>query len=185
MHKVKYLKSKSSDNLTTFVYDATGKVTTRKSVSLSNNTSNEETNFFYKSNGQLEKSKSSQFSSQFEYTFEYNTNGKISKRTYSGTYQTYTYDSKGNVLEIGSSTRSNYDDKNNVNLALKDGYPDNPSYSSPNNVGLATFYGVSYKYIYTYNSNGFVTILTREETDLLSNKFIGSRTSNAEYSDCQ
>lgn len=184
---------------TSFVYDTSGKLTTRNIVGNSGEASVEQ--IIYKPNGQIEKIKQSYTSSNgtirtYEVLYEYGANGKISKEklpSYNAgdlntTTITYGYDSSGNLISynytsgsfVSINTYGNYDGKKNYASSLADAFPTNPQYQSPSNYTTASSpNGGTPTFNYTYNSKDFPIKL------VISRPQDSGATITYEYIDCE
>lgn len=129
-----------AEETTVFTYDATGKVSKRKTTYSGTGAVIDYT-FIYKVNGQLEKLQQVSGSNTADVIFEYNANNQITKVKYpTNITYTYTYNN-GNLASFSSVIDrdtylleyKNYDDKKNPLNGLAYAFPDNPQYSSPNN----------------------------------------------------
>lgn len=183
------------NSTTTFTYDQTETLTKRKITYASGKVI--EHSFFYDSDGRLEKMKILPGNS--EVNFEYYSNGRISRKIESPSQNVtiYTYDAGGNLASIKSLPRvrpnftyvdlqifTKYDDKNFLEMSVKDGYPDDPIYQSPNNRLRWEFRTYPDGKIYPvienikYNSQNFPISSISEQPDL------NMTSSTFEYTDC-
>jgi hypothetical protein len=177
---------------TSFIYDTSGKLTTRNIVGNSGDASVEQ--IIYKPNGQIEKIKQSYTPINgtirtSEVLYEYGTNGKIYKEKYpTNATNTYDYDTNGNLISynytsgsfVSINTYGDYDGKKNYASSLADAFPTNPQYQSLSNYTTASSpNGGNPKFIYTYNSKDFPTKM------VISNPQGSGATITFEYTDCE
>jgi hypothetical protein len=179
------ISSTPRNKTSTFVYDAAGKLTNRKET---NSSGTREFIFSYKANGQLEKYKINP--SQEECIFEYNSDGKISKVITANNTKIYTYGNGNFTSRLNENTDNSqtlnylYDNKNNFNSSLQDGFPDQPEYNCSNNIISEITTNPlgeldTTKYTYIYNAKGLPTKVTIEMPNLIPIIL------TLEYTDCE